>query len=311
MDPEVDQSVDKHMIKFKDRNIMWQHIKNKLIKWGFKMWYKCAPKTGYLYKFDIYTSKKETTEFGLGESVVLPLTKKLSWSFSRIYSDNFFTSPLLMRELTENSLYGIGVVRQNWKLFLKIETPTKKKAAAEAKNKTPEDKWKKKKKTKELVFGASFTSDKSFDRGDSDFLVSKDGIFALRWKNSKVVMFLTNCMDPSKMISVERRQKGKSEKLKVPCPAIIKEHNVHMNGVDIHDQLKTSYELDRKSRFRYYLWIFFDLMYSVVVNAHAIYKKKVNTKMSLLDFKVILAESLINRFSSRKRKFAAEELSLL
>ena len=48
-------------------------------------------------------------------------------------------------------------------------------------------------------------------------------------------------------------------------------------------------------------------MDSVVVNAHVIYKKKVNTKMSLLDFKVILAESLINRFSSRKPKFANEE----
>ena len=48
-------------------------------------------------------------------------------------------------------------------------------------------------------------------------------------------------------------------------------------------------------------------MDSVVVNAHVIYKKKVNTKMSLLDFKVILAESLINRFSSQKPKFATEE----
>ena len=77
------------------------------------MWYRCAPKTGYLYEFDIYTGKKETSEFGLGESVVLPLTKKLSGSFSRIYFDKSFTLPLLMRELTENSLHGIRVVRQN------------------------------------------------------------------------------------------------------------------------------------------------------------------------------------------------------
>ena len=80
-----------------------------------------------------------------------------------------------------------------------------------------------------------------------------------------------------------------------------------MNGVNIQDQLKISYEIDGKSRFWYYLQIFFDLMDSVVVNAHVIYKKKVNEKISLLNFKIILAELLKNQFSSRKRKITAEE----
>ena len=58
-------------------------------------------------------------------------------------------------------------------------------------------------------------------------------------------------------------------------------------------------------------------MDSVLINSHVIYKKKVNTKISLLDFKVLHAEALINQFTSRKRKFAVEkpklalELSLL
>ena len=124
-------------------------------------------------------------------------------------------------------------------------------------------------------------------------------------------MILTNCMHLSKLTSAEQRQKETLERLKVPCPAIIKEYNSHMNGVNNHDQLKTSYEIDRKSRFQYYLRIFFDLMDSVVVNAHVIYKKKVNAEMSLLIFKIILAESLINRFSSRKRKITVEEPQLI
>ena len=84
VEPEVEQSVDEHMVKYKGRSIMWQHIKNKPIKWGFRLWYRCAPKTDYLYEFDIYTGRKETTEFGLGESVVLQLTEKLNGSFCRI-----------------------------------------------------------------------------------------------------------------------------------------------------------------------------------------------------------------------------------
>ena len=49
MKPEVEQSVDEHMIKYKGRSIMQQHIRNKPIKWGFRMWYRCASKIGYLY----------------------------------------------------------------------------------------------------------------------------------------------------------------------------------------------------------------------------------------------------------------------
>ena len=71
VEPEVEQSVGEHMIKYKGRSIMRQHIKNIPIKLGFRVWYRCTPKTGYLYDFNIYTGRKETTEFGLGESVVL------------------------------------------------------------------------------------------------------------------------------------------------------------------------------------------------------------------------------------------------
>ena len=121
------------MIKYKGRGIMRHHIKNKMIKWRFRMWYRCTPKTGYLYEFDIYTGRKETSEFGLGESVVRQLTEKLNGSFCCIFFDDFFTSSSLLRKFTNNSLYAIGVVQQNRKLLPKIEKLTKKKSQAEKK----------------------------------------------------------------------------------------------------------------------------------------------------------------------------------
>ena len=136
------------------------------------MWYRCAPKTSCLYEFDIYTGRKETTEFGLGESVVLQLIEKLNGSFCRIFFDNFFTSPSFLRKLTNNSLYGTGVVQQNQKLSLKIEKPTKKKSQAEKKQK-------KQRKPKELIHGSSFSSEESSNHGDSGYLVSQDGLVAL------------------------------------------------------------------------------------------------------------------------------------
>ena len=47
------------------------------------------------------------------------------------------------------------------------------------KKKVPKDK--KQKKAKLLVHGSSFKSEETFNCGDSNFLVSKDGIVALRW----------------------------------------------------------------------------------------------------------------------------------
>ena len=117
-------------------------------------------------------------------------------------------------------------------------------------------------------------------------------------------------MVPSEFTSVELRQKETSARLKVPYPAIIKWYNSHINGVNIHDQLKTSYEIDRKTRSQYYLRIFSDLLDSAVLNTHVIYKKKINAKVNLLNFKIILAESLINWFSSRNYKITAEEPQL-
>ena len=253
----------------------------------------------YLYEFDIYTGVKETTGHGLGEFSVLQQTEKLNRSFCCIFFYIFFTWPSLLRKMTDHSLYGIGVVRQNRKLLPKIEKPTKKKFQTEKK-------LKKQQKPKEFAHGSSFTSEESFNRGDSNYCVNKDGLAALQWKDSKVVMLLTNCMGPLKLTSVERLQKGTSERWKVPWPAIIKEYNSHMNGVDILDRLKTSYEIDLKSRFQYYLRISFDLMDSVVVNAHVIYKKKVNPKMSLLNFKIILAESLMTDFLLENAKTRSE-----
>ena len=71
---DKEQSIDEHIVNFKGRCGMEQYIKSKPIKWGFKFWFRCSSKTGYLYQMDIYLGKKQNTEFNLGEEVVLQLT---------------------------------------------------------------------------------------------------------------------------------------------------------------------------------------------------------------------------------------------
>ena len=110
---EARQSIDELMIKFKGHLQMKQYIKNKPIKWGFKVWERCRASSAYLYEFDIYTGRKNQPEFGLGEQVVLQLTRSLQNSNVRIFCDNYFASPALCTALLNNGIYLTGVVRPN------------------------------------------------------------------------------------------------------------------------------------------------------------------------------------------------------
>ena len=75
-----------------------------------------------------------------------------------------------------------------------------------------------------------------------------------------------------------------------------------MGGVDMCDQMKVSYQVDRRSKFCFCLRIFFDFLDIGVVNSKVIYDKMDSTIcMSAMDFRFTLTRSLIGKFSSRKR----------
>ena len=99
------------MCKFKGKSLLRQYIKDKPIKWGFKFWFWCGSKSGYLYQFDMYLGEKSKTEFGLGESVVLFLCENLKYSYCYVFFDNFFTSPNLMLKLFEDGIFATGTVK--------------------------------------------------------------------------------------------------------------------------------------------------------------------------------------------------------
>ena len=119
------------------------------------------------------------------------------------------------------------------------------------------------------------------------------------------------CLEESDKIStISRRVKGQSAKIPVPCPEIIKDYNSGMGGVDLLDQKTAAYKLDSKpSGGCYYLRLFFDLMDISVVNSHIIYKELNPKGMELLDFKIVLAKSLVGTYNSRSRNTPASHVS--
>lgn len=269
-----EQAVDEHMTKFKGKHSAKQYLKNKPIKWGFKWWFRACSKTGYLYEFQLYLGKNELPEYGLGESVVISLSKSLKDSYCTLYFDNFFTSPALVNELCDQGIYAVATVRKDRKNMPVLK------------------------------------DDKSMKRGDIDFHFS-DQVTALKWYDNKAVCLLSTNLEESKSVSnVQRRQKGHSAKIAVQCPQVVKQYNSGMGGVDLMDQRCAAYHLDRKSSGgRYYLRLFFYLMDIACVNAHIIFKTLDPKGMDLLDFKQVVARGMIGDYNCRQRNPMSHRVS--
>ena len=170
------QSIDEHMIKFKGHNIMKRYIRNKPVKWGFKLWCRCDAVSGYLYQFDLYTGRKTATEYGLGEGVVIMLTTPLEELGCQIFTDNFFNSPLLQIKMFEKKIYLCGTVRADRKHMPK-----------------------------------NLKSDKEMKRGDTDAMTA-NGVTCVKWMDNRSVQLLSNFLPWSKddVTHVLRRQAGSS-----------------------------------------------------------------------------------------------------
>ena len=75
-----------------------------------------------------------------------------------------------------------------------------------------------------------------------------------------------------------------------------------MGGVDLSDQMKVTYEVDRQSKFRFYLLVFFAFLDIAVVNSKILYNKTESvTSLSSLDFRYSIVQTMTLKFSSRKR----------
>ena len=150
---------------------------------------------------------------------------------------------------------------------------------------------------------SKFSPDKSFQRGDSEFKTCKN-VICVKWMyNRAVAMIGSNVRDSNQISSVLRRQKGASTKSAVPCPILVKHCNHGMGGVNLCDQYTAAYRLDRQSKFRFYLHIFFDLLDVAMVNSFVVYDKLHPNELSFLDFKSIVSQRLIGSFTPRIRAF--------
>ena len=102
------------------------------------------------------------------------------------------------------------------------------------------------------------------------------------------------------LLAMQRRLKGSSSKIPVNCPNGIKLYNSKMGGVDLMDQLKSTYQLDQRPKFQFHLHLFFDLFDVALVNSFIVYKKLENKDLTLKEFKICIALKFMASFVSQK-----------
>lgn len=88
----------------------------------------------------------------------------------------------------------------------------------------------------------------------------------------------------------------------IPCPDVLISYNNNMNNVDVFDQLKAAYGMNRKSR-KWWHRLFFHFIDMAIVNSFILHQQLKLEKISLKDFRRRVVDGLLapNQLQTKKK----------
>lgn len=113
--PGINVCIDETMVPFRGRLKFKQYIKNKRHKFGIKL-YKLCLQNGYTYNIKVYCGNDKGAIGNASFNVVFSLMENLLDCGRTLYTDNYYTSVHLARELAKRQTHIVGTVRFNRKL---------------------------------------------------------------------------------------------------------------------------------------------------------------------------------------------------
>ncbi|KAL0879784.1 hypothetical protein ABMA27_003495 [Loxostege sticticalis] len=218
-----DIASDESLTLFKGRLSWIQTIRPKAARFGIKSFELCESKTGYLYRFDIYTGKN--TERGdvvassadlAGKStqVDLDLLKGLERLGHCVTMDNYYNCPALARYLKSIGFDCLGTLR-----FSRKHVP------------------------KEIA-----KVPKNVAKGTIVACHSGD-VSCLAWKDRKVVSMIST-------YHTDETTVGRTAGRAVVKSVVVRDYNNTMGGVDLKDQKLSMYLMERKRCLKWYMKMF-------------------------------------------------------
>uniref|UniRef100_A0A1Y1N5A9 PiggyBac transposable element-derived protein domain-containing protein n=1 Tax=Photinus pyralis TaxID=7054 RepID=A0A1Y1N5A9_PHOPY len=175
-------AVDESMVLFKGRLSFKQYIKTKRHRFGVKLYVLCDCETGIVLDFIVYIGKdtnayvEELKGMGSSGSIVGTLLKSYLDYGHSLYTDNYYSSPILSNYLFDRKTNSCGTVRLTRKHMPKLS--------------------------------------KNINRGDVSWK-SSEKMLVIRWKDRRDVTMIST-MHENKMVSLEKKDRTTGEPVKKP-----------------------------------------------------------------------------------------------
>jgi len=233
--PSQDLALDEAMVAYKGRSPIKQYIPSKPHKWGYKIW--CLSSEDYLLHFEIYAGKEGApSDAGATVDTVLRMTAAYQEQGFILYTDNWFTSPALLRALAQRGIRLCGAVRSNRKGMPDIPA---------------ED-------------------IRALNRGEWIQRQKGDAIVAV-WRDQQALRILYNHCSPGETASLQRWNDA-GRKVSVGCPRAVRDYFYRARSVDVLSQLHYAYPPGRKAR-RCWPRLAWWLLDMCVINAFQLWSK--------------------------------------
>ncbi|CAG5123299.1 unnamed protein product [Candidula unifasciata] len=211
--PSKELSVDESMIAFKGRTNLMQYMPLKPSKWGMKAWALADSKTGYLWNWQLYLGKEDTHDptQGLAHRVVTSLVAPLYGKGHVVNIDNFFSSPVLFKELAVNQTGACGTLRSNRRGVPAAVKAAKPKA------------------------------------GEHPITARDDNLLYISWCDKRPLNLITTAHDDNTFENHVRSKHHAANVRVVTKPCAVESYTRHMGGVDRLDKQLTCYLLAHRT----------------------------------------------------------------
>ncbi|GBM15692.1 PiggyBac transposable element-derived protein 4 [Araneus ventricosus] len=269
--PECEVSVDESLLLYKGRLAFKQYIPNKRSKFGIKFYQLCEARSGYIWNSLIYTGKdmplwQEASKYSTTTNIVMTLIENLLGRGYCVTLDNFYTSPELAETLLSNRTDVYGTLRSHRRgIPQEIKSRILKKG--------------------EII---------GFQKGKMCILKYMDKKPICMLSTIHTINFVEQCKKKKK-----KKSNGDVEDIITKKPKAILDYNRTMGGVHMADQCLSYYPTVRNQQKKYYKKIFRQLLNQSVWNAFVLFKK-CGGKMTHLDFRMNLVQSLLQTYGEKK-----------